>query len=129
MIKPILKFFDRLEDRIRNGLSKHPLLYAMLGGVAVVLFWYGVEGAAVAIGLSWFWSLVISIVILLATGLFVSFFVGEDIILTGLRHEKKLAEKTETEVMSEKSELDEMKKELDFIKKEISLIKDAVISK
>ncbi len=85
------------------------------------------------VGLSGFGSVVISLLILLLTGLFVSFFVGDAIIISGLKREKKLIEKTEAEVDVELSEFKHMKEELDQemitlseIKRDIAEIKEAV---
>ena len=40
--KKIIKFFDKLEDVIRGHLSRFPILYGMLAGIGIVLFWRGV---------------------------------------------------------------------------------------
>ena len=122
----MIKFFDKLEDVVRMWLSRHPLLYAMIGGFAIVFFWRGVWHAADAIGISWELSLVISVVILLATGLFVSFFVGENIILTGLKHEKKLVEKAETEIKTEHDDITELKTLMSELKRDLEEIKSAL---
>ena len=100
-MKAILTFFDKLEDHIRARLSRLPIAYSFIGAVAIVLFWRAVWMMADEIGLSSLDSLIISVVILLSTGLFVSFFIGDNIILTGLRREKKLIEKTEDEIATE----------------------------
>ena len=97
----IVRFFDRLEDYVRTRLSRKPILYAFVGGVGVVLFWRGIWMTADEMGISSFGSIVVSILILLLTGLFVSFFVGDAIIISGLKHDKKLIEKTEAEVDAE----------------------------
>ena len=34
--------FDRMEDKLRRHLASHPVIYALIGGVATVLFWRGV---------------------------------------------------------------------------------------
>jgi hypothetical protein len=47
----------------------------------------------------------VSVVLLLVSGLFVSIFVGDSIILSGVMGEKKLIEKTEAELHKEGSEL------------------------
>lgn len=95
----IVRFFDKLEDKVRAGLSRRPVLYTLIGGFAVVLFWRGVWMTADQFAfLTGPVSIVISVVILLVTGLFVSFFIGEQIIISGLRGEKKLFEKTKDEV-------------------------------
>mgnify|MGYP001560907740 CR=1 FL=1 len=124
MIKKIINFFDRLEDKVRASLSRHPVIYTMVGGVGVVLFWRGVERTADLFSfLNGPVSLIISIFILLITGLFVSFFVGDQLIITGLKGEKKIVEKTESEIRSEASTLDEIKNKLNEIDKEIHEIK------
>jgi hypothetical protein len=112
-------FFDKFEDRIRALLSRHVILYSLIGGVAIVLFWRGVWMLADEIGLSSISSIFISVVIMLATGLFVSFFVGDRIVLSGLRREKKVIDKTEEELKAESVTLIEVKDELKKIEKEI----------
>ena len=42
MLREIIHFFDKLEDKTRGTLSHYPFLYAFLGGIGVVLFWRGV---------------------------------------------------------------------------------------
>ncbi|MEK7520193.1 MAG: hypothetical protein AAB581_03070 [Patescibacteria group bacterium] len=119
MVQKIVKFFDRAEDKARGALSRRPLAYAFVGGVGVVLFWRGVWHAADDYGLTSFASIVIGIAILLITGLFVSIFIGDRIILSGLRGEKKLAEKTEQEVRSEQNVLQDIKNKLDKVEREV----------
>ena len=48
-MKRILHFFDKLEDGIRIALSRRPIVYAFVGGTAIVLFWRGVRMVADAI--------------------------------------------------------------------------------
>lgn len=112
-----IKFFDRLEDKTRAWLSRSPILYAIVGGSFVVLFWRAMWGTADLLAAQGGWlsvlfspgiSLAISVAGLLLTGLFVSFFIGDRIILTGLKHEKKLAEKTEKEVEEEETKIKEL---------------------
>lgn len=127
MFKHITVFFDKLEDKVRIALSHYPIPYALIGGVGIVLFWKGVwETAEYFPLLGGPPSAVLGAVILLVTGLLVSFFIGDSIILSGYKHEKKLAEKTEAEVRSEKdavqnilSKLDAIEKRLDVLDKEI----------
>ncbi|OGE82024.1 MAG: hypothetical protein A3B10_04010 [Candidatus Doudnabacteria bacterium RIFCSPLOWO2_01_FULL_44_21] len=128
----IIKFFDKLEDRMRGRLSKRPIIYAFLGGVGIVLFWRGVWHTADWVmeyyflqnldqtsmhvqGLPW-WdglaSFLIGSVFLLITGVFVSNFIGNEIILSGLRGEKKLAEKTVDEVKTETGAIGEIRTEV-----------------
>src|SRR3989338_1577335 len=110
----IVRFFDKLEDKIIFTLSKHPFVYTFIGGVAIVLFWRGVWNTADMF--SWLTgpvSLLISTVVLLMIGLFVSFFIGEQEILRGLKKEKKLIEKTKEELDTEEMTLEEIHKEVE----------------
>lgn len=125
MFRDLVKFFDRLEDKVRGLLSRSPVIYAIIGGTAVVLFWRGVE--LVADSIPWLTgpvSLIISVIILLVTGIFVSFFIGDQIILSGIAREKKITEKTEEEVKSEAHVLDKIHRELHEIKKSIENLKN-----
>lgn len=112
-MKKILHVFDLLEDKIRRNLSHHPYIYAFLGGVGVVVFWRGVwtttdylmsKLTGEAFFAPW-WdgplTILISALILLPLGIFVSSFVGNEVIISGLRGEKKVFEKTEKEIENE----------------------------
>lgn len=120
----ILKFFDLLEDRVRAWLSKRPILYALVAGIGAVFFFRGVWIIADDADLGGWSTLFISLIILLLTGAFVSNFVNDRVILSGLRKEKKLVEKTEEEVREEMATLSEIKKEILEIKKELIDIKN-----
>lgn len=85
----VLKFFDVLEDKVREQLSLWPIVYGMLAGIGAVLFFRGIWHFADEAGLSSFSSLVISLAIMLITGSFVSHFVTNEVILSGLKKEKK----------------------------------------
>ncbi len=131
-MKFIHHFFDRLEDRVRTKLSHFPIIYGFLGGIGIVIFWRGVWHTSDALmhyffavhnvdqtinspGLPW-WdgplSIVIGTTILLVCGVFVSNFIGNEIILSGLRGEKKLAEKTRDEVKTETGAIAEIREEV-----------------
>ncbi len=114
---PFVKFFDKLEDKTRATLSRSPIAYAIIGGIFVVLFWRAVWETADMLARTGGWlgvlfspgvSLVVSTLGLLMTGLLVSFFISNRIILTGIKHEKKLAEKTEKEVEEEEARIKEL---------------------
>ena len=108
-LREIFHFFDKLVDEIRHGLSKHPIVYAFIGGFATVLFWRGVwEFADYFPFLTPGMSIIISAVILIATGTFVSFFVGETIIESGLREDKRIDQKTEEEVIKEEERVNDV---------------------
>ncbi|MEK7170312.1 MAG: hypothetical protein AAB767_03430, partial [Patescibacteria group bacterium] len=79
-------FFDKLEDTVRERLSRIPIFYGIVGGVSIVLFWRGLWYTADLLEQSGgIWttifsapiSLVLSALLLLLTGLFVSFFIGD----------------------------------------------------
>lgn len=126
-----VKFFDRLEDKTRERLSRAPIFYAIIGGIFIVLFWRAVwlsadllaeQGGWLAVLFSPGVSLIISIVVLLLIGLFVSFFIANRVILTGLKHEKKLAEKTEKEIVEEEREITELHAHITHIEKRLDEI-------
>ena len=120
----IIRFFDKLEDKIRAALSRRPIIYTLVGGVAIVLFWRGVWLVADSIPfMTGLVSLVLSIIILLLTGLFVSFFIGEEIIISGLKKERKLFEKAEFEIKTESDQLSELKTKLEKIEKDIASLR------
>ncbi len=122
MVKAIVGFFDRLEDHVRGLLSHKPIVYAIIGGVSHVLFWRGVWHIADDYGMGSWTSLIVGIVVLMLTGLIVSAFIGDQIIISGIRNEKKLAEKTEEEVEEESSRLLVAQHELREISKRLSVI-------
>src|SRR3989344_361618 len=101
MLKQIITYFDKLEDRVRTRLSRKPILYAVIGAIGIILIWKGVEDTAESIGLTGLFAFFTGLGILLLTGLLVSFFIGEGIIISGLKREKKVVEKTENELKEE----------------------------
>ncbi|NTV40748.1 MAG: hypothetical protein HGA61_00535 [Candidatus Moranbacteria bacterium] len=129
-MKKIFAFFDRLEDFVRGFLSRHPISYAFIGGIGVVLFWRGIWHLMDLVvylldkgfpgELVW-WdgilSLAVGSVLLLLTGTFISSFIGNELIISGIKGEKKLTEKTETEIREEAKDLESMKKRLERIEK------------
>ncbi len=138
MIKATIKFFDKLEDKIRAHLSRFPILYTFIGGIAIVLFWRGVWHTADILEdqggwLGWLFyeptNLVIVVVILLATGLFVSYFIGDTILISGLKKEKKTADRTEREIQEEEDEIKNIRNMVRDMKKEVDEIKKVVEEK
>lgn len=126
MIKKILHFFDKLEDKVRHKLSQTPVIYAIIGGISIVLFWRGVWHLADEWGMSSWASLIVSVILMLATGTFVSFFLGEQILLSGLREEKRIDEKTEEEIEQEDERITRIRTEIDEIRSDVMTIKNAV---
>lgn len=120
MIKEAVRFFDKLEDKIRISLSHRPILYAFIGGIGIVLFWKGVwETASLFPFLHGIGSVILGVVILLLTGLLVSFFIGDSIILSGFKREKKLVEKTEMEVRAEQKMEERILEHLETLEKKL----------
>ena len=121
----IFEWFDKLEDKTRYQLSRKPVLYAFVGGVGIVLFWRGVWNIADQIPfLTPMVSIIISIIIMLLTGTFVSFFIGGRLLLSGLMKEKRIDEKTAEEIAEEETEIEKIRKVLDDIKSELLTIKN-----
>jgi len=130
LYKKVYIFFDKLEDKVRGRLSRYPIFYTMIGGTAVVLFWRGVWDTADMVPyLNGPVSIVISVIVLLITGLFVSFFVTDRILLSGIKQEKKIAEKTESEVRSEGVTLDRLEDKITTIQEELEKIEKNLNSK
>jgi hypothetical protein len=127
-MKSIIHFFDKLEDHIRFRLSRTPVAYAIFGGILIVLFWRAVWHTADILMLQggflgWFFyephQLIIITIGLLATGLMVSVFIGDRIILSGLHREKKLEETTEELVKEEVVSLLSLRNEIRALKKQL----------
>lgn len=136
MFKKILNFFDKLEDYVRGHLSRYPIVYTLIGGVAIVLFWRGVWHTADLLQaqggwLGWLFyeptNMIIVTIILLASGLFVSYFIGDTILMSGMKGEKKLADKTEREIREEEVELKKIQATIKEIEKDVEEIKQAVV--
>jgi hypothetical protein len=135
MLRKVINFFDKFEDYVRGHLSRYPILYTIIGGVAIVLFWRGVwHTADILEEKGGFWavifyeptSLVLVTIILLATGLFVSYFIGDTILLSGVKSQKKLADKTEKELKEEVAGLSEIKHVVEEIQSEVHQLKKEV---
>lgn len=102
-----------------------------------MLFWRGVWHTADLLQaqggfLGWFFyepvNLVFTVVILLMTGLFVSYFIGDTILMSGLKGQKKQTEKTEKEIQEEEVELGQIRSTIREMKKEVDEIKEIVES-
>lgn len=114
------RFFDKLEDKARSRLSRNPILYAFLSGIGAVLFYRGVWMIADYFSfMTGPVTFLISIAILLTTGVFVFHFVSDQIIISGLKKERKLIEKTEEEVKMETITLKEIHTLLKQIEKRL----------
>lgn len=129
----IYYLFDKMEDHIRARLARHPFIYTFIGGAGVVLFWRGVWHMAdvfeknTTLGSVLFsplGSTMLGVIILLSTGLFVSVFIGDSIIMSGIKHDKKIIEKTIEDVDSEKDDIEKVLAALTGMKKELEVLED-----
>lgn len=129
--KKVFHFFDRFEDKIRGKLSKKPIIYSLVGGIAVVLFWRGIwhtgdllesKGGVWKIFFSGPGSIIVGLALLLALGLFVSVFVGDQIIMSGIKSEKKLVDKTQDEIKTEDASIEHIGELLLELKGEVDAI-------
>ena len=127
--RKVEKFFDKLEDKVRGHLSHYPILYALIGGVGLVLFWRGVWHLADDINLSSIISSLIGAIVLLLTGVFVSAFIGNRLIITGLIGEKKLAEKEQEEIETEESQIQNLQETLSRLEKKLDHIDEDIEGK
>lgn len=126
----IIHFFDKLEDKIRFALSRHPFTYALIGGVAIVMFWRGVWMTADLIPfLTGPISLLVSVLVLLSIGLFVSFFIGDQMIISGLKQEKKIVDKTSEEIEKEEASLIQIRDELQKISEQLEVLRNILVKK
>jgi hypothetical protein len=113
-------------------------LYSIIGGVAVVLFWRGVwhtadilQAKGGILGFVFYEpiNMIIIVFVLLATGLMVSVFIGDTVLMSGLKHQKKIGDKTEKEIEEEEIQLESIKATVREIKKEDDEIKEAIEKK
>jgi hypothetical protein len=131
----------RIEHRLRRHLSHHPKWYAFIVGVGIVLFWRGVWHSAdqvhllieyfsfnpsISLTATPWWdgplSLFVGASILYITGAFTSSFIGGELILSGLRGERRLNEKTESDLKEEVIAIADIKEELTIISKKLELL-------
>jgi uncharacterized membrane protein len=132
IVKALVRFFDKLEDKVRMRLSHRSIVYALIGGACTVIFWRGIWHTGdilMAKGGFWGWffyepiTVLWTSFVLLMTGLFVSNFIGERVIISGLKKEKKVSDKTEQEVDKEETEIRAMREKISQISKDIIDIK------
>jgi hypothetical protein len=128
----------KIRTKIHIFLSHHAYLYAIIVGVGVVLFWRGVwhsvdlihflisryelSGNLSLIDQSW-WdgplSFIVGCIVLYLSRAFVSSFIGNELILSGLRTEKKLNQAKDTELITEVAAITDIKDELSAISRRL----------
>ena len=144
-MKYLRSLSDRIEEKIKVYLSHRPRLYALIVGIGIVLFWRGVWHGTdflhsffymfqgnltidVTTSAWWDWavSFIVGVVVLHYTGAFTSSFIGNELILSGLRGEKRLGQKTESEVKTEEQVVLEIKEELNKMAGKIGELEEEV---
>lgn len=135
IIKKIFSYFDRLEDRVRSRLSKHPNIYAFISGIGIVLFFRGIwliidNYAFLPYGhpLDGWISLGISLVILLLTGTLVSHHLQLDVLMSGKRGDKKLSEKINAEWENEETQIKKIQDTLTRVEEKLSELTEKIKS-
>jgi septal ring factor EnvC (AmiA/AmiB activator) len=63
------------------------------------------------------------------TGLFVSSFIGERIVISGLKKEKKVTDKTEEEVKKEDDKIANLNAKINALTRDVATIKDELAEK
>lgn len=119
-MKKLIRFFDHLEDLVRGFLSHYPVIYGVIAGTAMVLFWRGVWETATIYNLHPITSIFIGLAGLLLTGVFVSSFIGSSLLVSGLKGEKKFEEKTLDEISEEGEILERIDQRLNRIEETIA---------
>lgn len=127
ILNAIHRVLDDIEDKARIKLVHHPLVYALIGSIGIVSIWRGIWYISDDWGVSSWESLIFGILITVLTGLFVSFFIGDNIIISGLNKEKRIDEKTEEEIHAEKEEIHKERTTLTDIQKDIKEIKEILL--
>lgn len=136
---------NKIAQKLQHKLSHRPKLYALIVGIGLVVFWRGVWHSAdqlhtvfnyfysessTSLMLAPWWdgplSFVVGALILYFTGAFTSSFIGNELILSGLRGEKKLNERTEAELKDEVNAIGDIKDELLVISHKLELLKNKV---
>jgi len=143
------KIITRCREKTTAYLSHRPKLYALLVGIGIVLFWRGVWHTTDFIhynfnvyqnnltingsSFSPWWdgplSLIVGIIILYFTGAFISSFIGNELILLGLRGEKKISQKVEGEVRTEIDSIFDIKNNLNDINEKIKELEEKLKNK
>jgi len=115
-VKKFINFIDKVEDKARIKLVHTPVFYAFIGSVGIVSIWRGIWHISDELGISSLASLLFGMALTIVTGLFVSFFIGENIIISGLNKEKRIDEKTEEEIHKERTLINKIEKDIEEIK-------------
>ncbi len=128
-MRNVIQILNKWENKLRTRLRNHPVVYAFIGGIGVVLFWRGVWHTADAINLGSILSIILGGVILIITGIFVSEFLGSKMIISDISGEKKLVEKEETEIETEESKLKKLENTLERMEEKLDHLEEEIEEK
>lgn len=76
----------------RKDLKRHHIIFSLLGGIGVVLFWHGIWGIA-DIYVNPFQSVILGVIVLWITGLLILQLIGSEAIEEDLDKENKILDK------------------------------------
>lgn len=143
----MVKFYDRQKIKLRSWLSHHPKIYALVAGAGVIIFWRGIwlsmdylmslfkgahGSASIDFSQGLWWdgplSVIIGAFILLFVGAFVSSLIGNEIIINGLRGEKRVEAQTEKEVKTEAVEIDDIRQGLVKLTTELAALEEEAVN-
>lgn len=133
---------NKFSKLTKTYLSRSPVLYALIVGTGIIMFWRGIwhftdhifefiyttqtSGLSLVFFSGFWWdgpvSIIMGIVILYSTGALVSSFIGNELILSGLRGEQKLTKETEEDLKNEVLDIGEIKDELFLISRKLEII-------
>jgi hypothetical protein len=131
--------------KIRGRLSHYPRVYALVVGTGMILFWRGIwhtvdlihtfinnyqHYSSIDLGSTPWWdgplSIIAGIIVLNCTGAFVSSFIGNELILSGLRGERRLTEQVEIGEQNEVRAIADIKDEIAIIAQKMELLEKQV---
>jgi hypothetical protein len=132
-MKKVFKFINKSINKTRKKLSKKPVLYSIIAGAFIVLFWRGIwhttdiletKGGILGFIFSGPVSIILSLIVLLFIGVFVSEFVGDVFLMYGFKKEKEVMSKTKDDVEVEKKNIENVEQVIDDLYEEIDQIGD-----
>lgn len=142
------KYISKIRNTITIYLSHRPGVYALIVGIGIVWFWRGVwhctdlihvyfdlfsQNSTIDSSASPWWdgalSLFFGTTILYFTNAFTSSFIGNELILSGLRKEAKIYKKDEEEIRADEKIIVDIKKELNFVAEKIDALQKEIDKK
>lgn len=100
-MKPITRFFLKIEDDARRFFERMPFMQAFIAGVGVIMFWRGVWEWLDRKGVSPELSVVVGALLLGSVGVFIQTFIGNTLIIKSVKEEEKKEQKALQQVEGE----------------------------